>query len=105
MKKLVKVSRWITIHYKDITPKHSLYCYSDNYAKQGEKACVAYFRWNNREYAIDQFINRFGMYGFDLNCEKYPAFICGYDGEGNIFNPLLCELDEYGEKIRLWIEE
>lgn len=105
MKNIKPVSRWISVQYIDVTEKHSLYCYADKTEEYNGKYPVSAFRYNNRWYALNQFINRYSMWGFDPKCEEYPAFICGYDGDGNIFNPLLLRMDEYGEKVRLYIVE
>lgn len=104
MKSIKRVSRWISIQNLDVTEKHSLYYYGED-IEDSKKRSVMAFRYNGRWYAVNQFIARFGMYGFDVNCKDYPSFISGYDGDGNIYNPLMCELDEYGEKIRLYINE
>jgi len=104
MKNLKRTTRWITIQTIEVTKKHSLYCYGEK-LEDSNKRIVNAFRYHNRWYAIGQFLSRFGIMGFDKDCKEYPAFISGYDGDGNIFNPMLCELDEYGEKIRLYIEE
>ena len=101
MKELTKVSRWITIKEMEVTKNHSLYRYGED--TEIGKRYVFTFRYNGRLYALNQFLNRFGMMGFDKECKEYPKFIAGYDGE-NYFNPLLIEIDEYGEKVRLWEE-
>ena len=101
MKELKKVSRWISVNGMEVTKNHSLYCYGED--TENGKRYVYTFRYNGRLYALDQFLNRFGMLGFDKECKEYPKFIIGYDGE-NYFNPLLIEIDECGEKVRLWRE-
>lgn len=104
-KKVIPVSRWITIETKYVTSRHSLYCYADECGEEDGKRPVSCFRYKGRYYALGQFFSRYGMFGFDLKAERYPAFITGYDGEGDIYTPLLCSLDDYGDKIRLYIEE
>ena len=103
MKELNRVSRWITINSLEITKNHSLYCYADKDDEYNGKYTVLAFRYKNRWYALGQFLSRFGMMGFDKECKKYPSFISGYDSE-NYYNPLLMEIDEYGEKVRLYLE-
>ena len=105
MKNLKKVSRWIAIETLNITEKHTLFYYADADTEENGKRLVSAFRYKNRWYALGQFISRFGMFGFDLKCDEYPGYICGYDAEGNIFNPLLIEMDLFNEKIRLWLAE
>lgn len=104
MKELKRVSRWISVDCLNITEKHSLYYYADKEDCYNGKYPVMAFRWNNRWYAIGQFIGRFSMWGFDQKCERYPAYIHAYDGDGDLYCPLLMEMDEYGEKVRLYIE-
>ena len=103
MKELKAVSRWITIRGKFVTPKHRLYNYAEKTDDEKGKRYLYYFRHGGRECALEQFLNRFGMVGFDWECKEYPAFITGYDGE-RYFDNVYCETDEYGEKIRLWKE-
>ena len=102
MKTLKPISRWIRINGKEVTPKSALYDYGGDDCENG-KRYVLFFRWRNREFAFDRFLARFGIVGFDYECKEYPAFITGYDGN-NYFNPILCSIDEYGEKIRLYEE-
>ena len=96
--KIKNVSRWLTVYYKEVTPKHSLFCYSDD-------GYLDYFNYKGSMYAVNQFIARFGAWGFDKECKEYPSFIVGYDGNGDYYNPLMLEMDEFGEKVRLWIVE
>lgn len=105
MKNLKRVSRWITVNSKMITNRHSLWCYADKEDKNDKNGYILYFRWNGREYAMQQFISRFSMYGFDKECKEFPSFIHGYDADGNVFRPLLIEIDEHGEKVRLYLED
>lgn len=104
MKELKRVSRWISVNCIYVTEKHSLYYYGDKYSEENGKRPVMAFKWNGRLYAVGQFISRWGMFGFDQQGKEYPKYICGYDGEGDIFNPLLIEIDEYGDKVRLYIK-
>lgn len=104
MKELKKVSRWIKIDIMYVTPKHKLFCYVDkDEVNENGKYPISCFRHDGRLYALNQFFSRFGMMGFDFDCKEYPAYITGYDAE-RYFDNLYCELDEYGEKIRLWKE-
>lgn len=105
MKELKRVSRWITIQVFPITKRHSLYAYaepSDMGQPDGEQVISA-FRFRNRWYAVNQFLSRYGILGFDQKCEEYPEYIHGYDAE-SYFRPLYCELSDDGEKIRLYEE-
>ena len=102
MKKLKAISRWITIQCKEVTKKSALYGYGGDDLENG-KRYVLFFRWHNKEFAFDRFLARFGIVGFDPDCKEYPAFITGYDGD-NYYNPILCSITEYGDKIRLFEE-
>lgn len=113
MKQLKKVSRWIAVKYNyNPSEKNSLYYYAkdengnsaNSESFERETAFLEYFRFSGKTYALEQFINRFSCWGFDQCCNEYPSFIVGYDSEGDIYNPLLLEMDETGEKIRLWEE-
>lgn len=103
MKELKAVSRWIQIKTLYVTEKHSLFDYAEKDAECMGKYPVMAFRWKNHWYALDSFLSRYGICGFDRECKEYPTFITGYDGN-NYYNPLLMELDEYGEKCRLYEE-
>lgn len=89
-----KVSRPLTIKHLTISARHPLYYYAD---KDGN---VCAFRYKKKWYALNQFINRFGMFGFDSECKKYPDFIVGYDAE-NYYNPLLLAFVG-DEKVQLY---
>ena len=102
MKELKRISRWITVNGMEVTKNHRRYCYGEE--TENGKRYVYTFRYNGRLYSLDQFLNRFGPMGFDIECKEYPAFISGYDGE-NYYKPLLMEIDKYGEKVRLYVEK
>lgn len=108
MKELKRVSRWISVQWLEVTDKHSLWDYGlgwgDGY-NMGSTRVVEAFRWHNRWYAVDQFVGRYGIFGFDPECNKYPAYITGYDGAGDLYHPLLMETDRWGEKVRLYQEK
>lgn len=100
---LRRVSRWITIRVFPVTARHRLYAYaepSDMGRPDGEQL-VSAFRFRGRWYAVNQFLSRYRIMGFDQNCAEYPEYISGYDAE-NYFSPLYCELSDNGEKIRLY---
>ena len=93
-REIQRVSRWIQIQYKDVTPRHKLYCYSDDGA-------LLFFRWNNREYAVAQFLR---MRASEI-WEEADGIHCisAYDGE-NYYNPLRIEIHEHGDAVRLYME-
>ena len=98
MKKLKRVSRWITIRVFPITTRSRLWSYaeaSDMGQPDGEQLISA-FRFRNRWYAVNQFINLPNSTG---GLTGYPDYIDGYDRYSHV---LFCELSEDGEKIRLY---
>ena len=64
---------------------------------------MSYFLINDKKYTLDNLLCRYGVMGFDMDCKNYPKQINCYTDD-NIFNPVYCELDEYGEKLRIWTE-
>ena len=100
MKKLKRVSRWITIQVFPITKRHRLWLYaepSDMGQPDGEQLISA-FRFRNRWYVVNQFIALSNPSG---GLTGYPNYIDGYDREGDS-HVLFCELSKDGEKIRLY---
>ena len=100
MKKLRRVSRWITIRVFPITTRSRLWSYaeaSDMGQPDGEQLISA-FRFRNRWYAVNQFKALRNPSG---GLTGYPDYIYGYDCEG-CPHPLFCELSEDGKKIRLY---
>lgn len=100
MKKLRRVSRWITIRVFPVTERHRLYPYAelaDMGQPDGEKLICA-FRFHGRWYALNQFIPIRNQYA---ELKGYPDYIDGYDSAGYP-HMLFCELSEDGEKIRLY---
>jgi hypothetical protein len=81
--------------------------YQDNFNPENG-LFLDYFVWNGRTYALDQFL-RFDSIadiighstGYIENGEKH--FLAGYDSH-EIFNPVLIELDEYCEHVRIYEE-
>ena len=119
-KKIVRISRWIKLRTAwDITPRHSLYdfCTDENGripyqngfdATNGTQ--VTYFRFKNHKYALDQFL-RCGSAWVSATWQWEEndklQFISGvqyYGFESDSFNPLLIEIDEGGEYVRVYEE-
>lgn len=103
--KYERVSRWIKIHSDYVTPRHSLFEYSDNYmqATPDESGCLLdWFRYNGRKYALGQF----ERLAYPEMWEEKDGLHClsGYDCT-EFWNPLVAEIDEihYGY-IRLYRE-
>lgn len=90
-----RVSRWIAIHFDCITPRHSLYEYSDD-------GMLSWFRHNGRKYAIGQFERLAYPIFFDDEDGKL-AYLSGYDCT-QWYKPYLIEIHPDGECIRLYTE-
>lgn len=110
-------SRWITVqHLYDVTPRHSLYDfatdengykpYQDKYNPENGNYLDA-FRYNGRWFALEQFIGIGSMAcpGEQPRIKENDGtetFINAVDFSGDIFHPLHAEIDEYGERIRIY---
>lgn len=92
-KKLKRVSKWLKIKSKYVTPRHSLY----DYSYEGE---LTYFLYKGKEYALSQFLRLSYPIIFE-NEEEKTTFISGYDCT-NYYNPLLIELSDGCEEVRLF---
>lgn len=90
-----RVSRWIRCDYIQVTRRHSLYEYSD-----GETLLC--FRHGGRLYAMSQFMRL--TYPELYNDENgKTGHLSGYDST-QWYNPLLIEIHENGDYIRLFQE-
>lgn len=75
-------------------------------AKRMAKSFLDYFIYHGKKYALNQFM-RLGsnfipeVYQFEENGKT--QFLSGVDSE-NYYNPLLIEVDEYGESVRIYEE-
>lgn len=116
---LVRRSRWIEVR-KNYNPnkRNRLWYYvtDGNGYREGQKGYdpssglfLDYFRWNGRNWAIEQFYSVSGTMGFlapimfeDENGKT--SYIAGYDSE-NYYNPILIEVDDCGEYVRVYEEE
>ena len=90
-----RVSRWIKVEYTIITSRHRLADYAD---KQEGALWLTYFRYNNKEYALNQFMSLVAPVILEDG-----SIIGGYDCT-NWYNPLLLEIHPDGEYVRLWEE-
>ena len=103
-----RCSKWQNIKYCVVKNKNNqLWDQLQNEIKRGDRDpddnYISYFLINGRKYTFNNLLCRFGVMGFDLKCENYPKQINCYTDD-NIFNPVYCEIDEYGEKLRVWKE-
>lgn len=100
-----RMSRWITIKTDyNITEKHGLFCYAEEY-DDGEY-CVNYITHKgyriavNAMYLLGSFFISEKPHVFIEKGEEH--FINAVDMDGNIYDPFYIELDEWGEKVRLY---
>lgn len=91
-----RASRWIRVDCIQITERHALADYADD----GTVSC---FRHGGRQYAIGQFM-RLTYPEFYTDENGRTGFLSGYDAT-QWYNPLLIEIDDGGEYIRLYRRE
>lgn len=98
--------RWISIQYApSITARHDLYEYGDSNG-DGTRA-LWYFNHYGHRFALGQFIRYGGPWG-----PPVPPMWEEADGLHRMAGvqadrweaPLMVELDEYGERVRVWQE-
>lgn len=114
---IYRVSRWIKrkTNY-NVNKRNSLYYYAtdENGYKEGQEKFnpknglyLDFFRWNGRNYAIEQFFRLGSMFcPLEYSWEDKEGklnFLSGYDSE-NYYNPILIELDDSGEYVRVYEE-
>ena len=114
---VTRLSRWITIRTNyNVSKANSLYDYStdengyrpyqDGYDPTNG-TYLDYFRFGGRTYAIEQFILLSSMwiggrpYHF-IDTDGTPASVIAVDMDGDLYDPLYIELDEYGERVRVY---
>ena len=105
-------SRWIQIKHNYNPNKHnSLWYYVNdgNGCREGEKnynpengLYLDYFTWNGRNYALNQFLRLDNPIMY-YDKEGKLNYLSGYDSE-NYYNPILIELDECCEYVRVYEE-
>ena len=110
-----RVSRWIKIHNAKVSKRNSLayYASDENGYREGQEKFdgsnglfVYYFQFQGVKYALDRFISCHSMWAstimfYDENDKL--NYISGYDEE-NYYNPLLIEIDDCGEYVRVYQE-
>lgn len=104
-----RCGKWQNIKYCVVKNKNNqLWEQLQNEIERGDRDPddngMSYFLINGKKYTLDNLLCRYGFtMGFDTKCENYPKQINCYTDD-DIFNPVYCELDEYGEKLRVWEE-
>ena len=112
-KTIYRKSRWIKIQHNYNPNRHnSLWYYvtdgngyvenQTGYNPDENGLYLDYFRYNGRNYAINQFM-RLTYPIFYEDKEGKWQYLSGYDGE-NYYNPILIELDECCEYVRVYEE-
>ena len=114
---LTRLSRWITIQTNyNVSKRNSLYEHStdengyrphqDGYDPAGG-TYLDYFIFGGRTYAIEQFILLGSMwtggrpYEF-IDTDGTISSVHAVDFDGDLYDPLYIELDEYGERVRVY---
>ena len=114
---LTRLSRWITINTNyNVSERNSLYDYStdgsgyrpheDGYDPT-DGTYLDYFRFGGRTYAIEQFVSLGSPwigekpYQF-IDTDGWLRSIAAFDIDGDLYDPLYIELDEYGERVRVY---
>lgn len=103
-KKYKRVSRWIKIESKYVTRRHALADYADYFCGADDKkiGLLSCFRHNGKVYGISQFMRTsYPIFFTDENGKT--SYISGYDCT-QYYKPLLCEIDDGGEYVRLYEE-
>jgi hypothetical protein len=101
-RKYERVSRWITLHSDYVTKRHGLADYSDFSADPDSPdwGLLNYFTYKGKKYALGQFM-RLTYPEFFEDEEGKSSYLSGYDCT-DYYNPLICEIHESGEMIRLY---
>lgn len=110
---IFRVSRWIKrqTNYNP-SKRNSLWYYvtDGNGYREGQTnfdpetgLYLDFFRWNGRTWAIEQFYRLDYPIFYEDKEGKYQ-YLSGYDSE-NYYNPILIEIDETGEYIRVYEEK
>lgn len=114
---VTRLSRWITINTNyNVSMRNRLYDYStdgsgyrphqDGYDPT-DGTYLDYFRFGGRTYAIEQFILLGSMwiggrpYKF-IDTDGETSAVAAVDIDGCLYDPLYIELDEYGERVRVY---
>ena len=114
---VTRLSRWVQIKQNyNVNKRNSLYEFSidENGYKPGQSEYnpananyLDYFRFNGRNYAIEQFIALGSAwcggapYEF-TDTDGKSTFIHAVDCYGDLYEPLYIELDENGERVRVY---
>ena len=114
---VTRLSRWIMIRQAyNVNRRNSLFEFAtdENGYKPGQDefnpangTFLDYFRFNGRTYAIEQFVALGSMwcggapYEF-TDMDGKSSFVSAVDYYGDLYDPLYIELDECGERVRVY---
>lgn len=116
--RIERVSKWIKIRYLPISKRHRLWDYatdSNGYHPYQEKfnpgddVFLDCFTFNGKQYALEQFLSTSSAWSgawnpyYSSNNVDDSVILSGYEAE-EYFHPLLLELDECGEYVRVYKE-
>ena len=114
---VTRLSRWLQIKQNyNVNKRNSLYEFStdENGYKPGQSeynpvngTYLDYFRFNGRNYAIEQFITLGSVWCGSASYEFTDtdgknSFVCAVDFYGDLYKPLYIELDACGERVRVY---
>lgn len=116
--RIERVSKWIKIRSLPVTKRHALWDYAtdgsgyhpyQNRFNPENGVFLDYFRFEGKQYALEQFLSTsstfmgaYNPYYTANNVDDY-VILSGYEAD-EYFHPLLIELDECGEYVRLYKE-
>lgn len=114
---VTRLSRWITINTNyNVNKRNSLYSYStdesgyrphqDGYDPTGG-TYLDYFKFGGRTYAIEQFVLLgsawIGVRPYEfIDTDGTISSVDAVDIDGCLYDPLYIEVDEYGERVRVY---
>jgi len=117
-KEFCRVSRWITVKQNyHPNKRNSLWYYvmdeygrkpGDNEFNPKNGLFLDYFTYKGRNYAVEQFwlLGNVFYLPFTYSYEEKGKriYLSAVDMDGDLFNPIYVEFDEYGEKVRIYEE-
>ena len=114
---VTRLSRWITIKtnynvnkrnslYEHSTDENGYHPYQDEYNPAGG-TYLDYFKFGGRTYAIEQFISLGSIWISGkphkfIDTDGTISSVHAVDFDGDLYDPLYIELDEYGERVRVY---
>ena len=112
------LSRWLKVH-EAINPRADnqylgYYRTDENGYREGQSGFdptngtyCQYFQFSGRKWPIEQFLCLGSVWSggapIGVNMKDGLHYIAGYDAE-NYYNPIMIEIDECGENVRVWQE-